>query len=83
MNVAPRPVLNTGLITPRSMGYSYAPGNVLAGVTRPARIATFGTPFSPKTPGVPISPILSPTPKPVGPAQPVNGINHVAFGLFA
>jgi hypothetical protein len=48
MNVKARPIINTGQISPRSLGYSYLPGSAQV-ATLPAPGSTFGTPSSPTT----------------------------------
>lgn len=50
MNVPARAVMPAQSISPRSIGYSYMAGNVLASNVAPP-VATFGTSFSPTTPG--------------------------------
>jgi hypothetical protein len=49
MNTPNRPVFTSSSIaTPRSLGYSYLPGNVLQTVTAPSPIRTFGSSASPQ-----------------------------------
>lgn len=73
MNVKAQPIMNRGIVTPRSIGYSYLNGSALATATPPSTISTFGTPHSP----------TSGTLQPIGPQPILNGVvSRIGAALF-